>query len=320
MPLALLLFFRGGLQLLCLPHLRQEEKDVKCTFHLLHRVSLSLSLTAHQWRAPVGWVVCGQHTKQVLQYLYRVQCRGDWLLPLLRSTDRCAVCTTERQGRAAICCWKNPGSSLSPGTAKSCRWLLPATGSHHTGIAHRVIFHRENRNPNPALGRGRVCPEDLLFSCVNQEEEDGFCDLFNHAYLQQSKEGRRYGKPTVPPGGTSVEKSSPSSNVSHRQSIRSVFRPDLCSGFSISGAFCIIMEIKELVTSYILNSGYSGWKNPQSLTEKAAHLLKYHSESFKIIYLLLKTCLLLFSKWHFTSVQLNVLFFTRKDIQVFNTN
>lgn len=43
-----LAFFRGGLQLLCLPHLRQEEKDVKYTFHLPHRVSLSLSLTAHQ--------------------------------------------------------------------------------------------------------------------------------------------------------------------------------------------------------------------------------------------------------------------------------
>lgn len=199
MPLAHLAFFRGGLQLPCLSHLRQEGHKVHLPPPTQDVTSfITSTLAAHQWRGPVRWVFCGQHVKQVAQYLYKVECRGDSLLPLLRRTDRCAVCTKERQGRAAICCWKIPGSSFSPGTAKSCRWLLRASSSHHSGLTHRAIFHRGSRNPNPP--------------CVNQEEEDGFTDFSNHPCQQQSKEGRRYGKPTVPPGGTWVEKS----NVSHR--------------------------------------------------------------------------------------------------------
>lgn len=28
-------------------------------------------------RGPMGWIFCGQHIKQVVQYLYKVECRGD---------------------------------------------------------------------------------------------------------------------------------------------------------------------------------------------------------------------------------------------------
>lgn len=37
------------------------------------------------------------------------------------SRGQIALSIQERQGRAAICCWKDPGSSWSPGTAHWCR-------------------------------------------------------------------------------------------------------------------------------------------------------------------------------------------------------
>lgn len=57
MPPAHFAFFRGGLQLPYLSQLRQEEKDMQCISHWLHRMSLSLqvdpsTLTAHQWGVP----------------------------------------------------------------------------------------------------------------------------------------------------------------------------------------------------------------------------------------------------------------------------
>lgn len=127
------------------------------------------------------------------------------------------LCARKRQGRAAICCWKNPGSSFSPGTAKSCRWFIRASSSHHTVLAtEQYSTGKTGICTHPELGRSKVRPEDLLFSGVNQEKDNGFTDLSNRLYQQQSREGRRYGKPTVPPGGTWVEKSTASSNVSHR--------------------------------------------------------------------------------------------------------
>lgn len=136
----------------------------------------------------MGWIFCGQHIKQVVQHLCNVESRGDYLLPPLRKTDRCAVCTKERQGRAAICCWKNPGLSFSPSTAESCRWLLRASGSHHTVLAHRAIFHRETGIcTRRALGRRKVCPEDLLFSCLTQEKDNGFTDLLKPAAKQREE-------------------------------------------------------------------------------------------------------------------------------------
>lgn len=146
MSLAHLAFLRDGLQLPYLPHLREEERDPKYTLRLLTKdvaflwESLS-TLTAHRRRGPGKWLFCGQHRKQVVWYLLNIVCRGGELLPLLQRMNSTVVCTQERQGRAAICCWKDSGSSFSPGT-NCCRWLIHASDSHPTVSAHRAVFHR----------------------------------------------------------------------------------------------------------------------------------------------------------------------------------
>lgn len=192
MPPAHLAFFRGGLWLPYLSQLRQEEKDMQCISHWLHRMSFSLqvdpsTLTAHQWGVPWdGFSVVSTLSRWSNTFI-KWSVEGINYFP--HSGELTDVLYAQKRDKGEL------PSAVGKILVRSLALLRAAGGSSVPAAPiTQSNIPQGKQESTPALARRKVCPEDLLFSRVNQEEGDGFTSW-------------RYGKPTVPPGGTLVEKS-----------------------------------------------------------------------------------------------------------------